>query len=45
VTVASGDDYYAVQLTVENRVMSESIESFLWDSVVEYYWVSKLSNI
>jgi hypothetical protein len=45
VTVASGDDHYAVQLTVENRVMSERMETFLWDSVMEYYWVSKLTDI
>jgi hypothetical protein len=45
VTVASGDYRNALQLTVENRVMNESMEPFLWDSVVVYYWVSKISDI
>ena len=44
-TLASGGDHYAVQLTVVNKVMNESMESFLWDSVIVYYWVSKLSDI
>ena len=44
-TLASGDGHCAVQVTVKNRVMMESMESFLWDSVMVYYWVSEIRDI
>ena len=45
VTLASGGDHYSVQLTVENRVMNESMLSVPWHSVMVYYWIFQLSDI